>query len=103
MATSTFRSVFTMDTTGKLGQGDKKLLSYSVRLLKTTFRHLFLSAGQSKRVTLELDQRSFAFFDATKHLWVAEPGVYNVLVGASSQDIRLSGQFALSSEIDSKP
>src|ERR1700758_2457409 len=28
-----------MDTTGKLGQGDKRLLSYSVRLLKTTFRH----------------------------------------------------------------
>ena len=30
---------FTMDTTGKLGRGDKRLLSYSVRLLKTTFRH----------------------------------------------------------------
>src|ERR1700739_3776463 len=30
---------FTMDTTGKLGRGDKGLLSYSVRLLKTTFRH----------------------------------------------------------------
>ena len=28
-----------MDTTGKLGRGDKRLLSYSVRLLKTTFRH----------------------------------------------------------------
>jgi membrane protein len=28
-----------MDTTGKLGQGDKRLLSYSVRLLKTTFNH----------------------------------------------------------------
>jgi hypothetical protein len=30
---------FIMDTTGKLGRGDKRLLSYSVRLLKTTFRH----------------------------------------------------------------
>ena len=28
-----------MDTTDKLGQGDKRLLSYSVRLLKTTFNH----------------------------------------------------------------
>jgi len=28
-----------MDTTGKLGRVDTKLLSYSVRLLKTTFRH----------------------------------------------------------------
>jgi beta-glucosidase len=67
------------------------------------FQKVFLPPGQSKRVTLELDQRSFAFFDTTKHLWVAEPGIYNVLVGASSQDIRLSRQFALTSEIDSKP
>ena len=28
-----------MDTTGQLGRGDKRLLSYSVRLLKTTFNH----------------------------------------------------------------
>ena len=28
-----------MDTTVKLGRGDKRLLSYSVRLLKTTFRY----------------------------------------------------------------
>jgi uncharacterized BrkB/YihY/UPF0761 family membrane protein len=27
-----------MDTTGKLGRGDKSFLSYSVRLLKNTFR-----------------------------------------------------------------
>jgi Virulence factor BrkB len=31
--------LFTMDTTGDLGRGDKRLLSYSARLLKTTFRH----------------------------------------------------------------
>jgi Polyglycine hydrolase-like, structural repeat len=30
---------FTMDTTGKRGRGGKRLLSYSVRLLKTTFNH----------------------------------------------------------------
>ena len=39
MATSTSAGFFTMDTTDKLGRGDKRLLSYSVRLLKTTFRH----------------------------------------------------------------
>src|SRR5258708_30730730 len=33
------RFFFTMDITGKRGRGDKRLLSYSVRLLKTTFRH----------------------------------------------------------------
>jgi beta-glucosidase len=67
------------------------------------FKKVFLQPGDSRRVTLELDQRSFAFFDTTKHLWVAEPGIYNILVGASSQDIQLSGQFALTSEVDSQP
>jgi len=64
---------------------------------------VFLQPGDSRRVTLELDQRSFAFFDTTKRLWVAEPGIYNILVGASSKDIQLSGQFALTSEVDSQP
>src|SRR5260370_35191598 len=39
MATSTSARFFTMDTTGKLGRGDKRLWSYFGRLLKTTFRH----------------------------------------------------------------
>ena len=67
------------------------------------FKKVFLQPGESRRVTLELDQRSFAFFDTTKHLWVAELGIYNILVGASSQDIQLSGQFTLTSEVDSQP
>ena len=58
---------------------------------------VFLQPGESRRITLELDQRSFAFFktnpDPTKQVWEAEPGIYNILVGASSQDIRLNGQF----------
>jgi beta-glucosidase len=67
------------------------------------FKKVFLQPGDSRRVTLELDQRSFAFFDTTKHLWIAEPDIYNILVGASSQDIRLNGQFKLQSELTSKP
>jgi beta-glucosidase len=67
------------------------------------FQKVFLRSGESKRVTLDLDQRSFAFFDPGKHQWVAEAGKYNILVGASSQDIQLNGQFALPSELDSQP
>ena len=67
------------------------------------FQKVFLWPGQSQKVTLELDQRSFAFFDTGRHLWVAKPDIYNILVGASSQDIRLNGQFKLQSELTSKP
>jgi beta-glucosidase len=71
------------------------------------FKKVFLQPDDSTRVTLELDQRSFAFFktnpDPTKQVWEGEPGIYNILVGASSQDILLNGQFKLQSELTSKP
>jgi beta-glucosidase len=67
------------------------------------FWKVLLRPGESKRITLELDQRSFAFFNTTKHLWDAEPGTYKILVGSSSQDLPLSGPFALKSEVESQP
>jgi beta-glucosidase len=67
------------------------------------FQKVFLRSGQSTRVTLELDQRAFAFFNTTKNVWDAEPGTYKILVGGSSQDLPLSGSFVLKSELDSQP
>ena len=67
------------------------------------FHKVFLEPGQSRRITLELDQRSFAFFNTGKHLWDAAPGTYTILVGGSSQSLPLSGPFALKSEVDSQP
>jgi beta-glucosidase len=67
------------------------------------FKKVFLQPGNSRRVTLELDQRSFAFFDTGRHLWVAKSDIYNILVGNSSQNLPLKGQFKLKSELTSKP
>jgi len=67
------------------------------------FQKVFLGPGQSRRISLELDQRSFAFFNTDKHLWDAAPGTYTILVGGSSQSLPLSGPFALKSELDSQP
>jgi beta-glucosidase len=67
------------------------------------FQKVFLQPGESKKVTLELDQRSVAYFNTTIHQWDGLPGAYNVLVGASSQDIRLSGQFSVKSEFTFQP
>ena len=67
------------------------------------FQKVFLQPGQAKRITLELDQRSFAFFNTSAHLWDAEPGNYMILVGGSSQNLTLSGPFALNSQLDSPP
>ena len=34
-----------------------------------------------------------AFYDVKKHDFVVEPGMFDVLVGSSSKDIRLEEQF----------
>jgi beta-glucosidase len=36
-----------------------------------------------------------SYYDSAVHDWVAEPGRFTVLVGASSRDIRAKGGFEL--------
>ena len=67
------------------------------------FKKVFLQPGESRKVTLELDQRSFAYFNTATEKWDALPDTYNILVGASSQDIPLKGQFKLRTELTSNP
>jgi len=59
------------------------------------FARVVLAPGESQRVTLTVDPAAMAFFDPRKDDWVAEPGTFEVLVGASSADIRLRGAFEL--------
>jgi beta-glucosidase len=55
------------------------------------FTKVYLAPGESKRVTINLDRRSLAYYDVSAHAWDAARGVYGILVGSSSQDIRLHG------------
>ncbi|MGN1042977.1 MAG: glycoside hydrolase family 3 C-terminal domain-containing protein [Christensenellales bacterium] len=52
------------------------------------FVKVFLKAGESKKVSVELDRRSFAFYDVKKCDWTVESGEFEILVGASSRDLR---------------
>ena len=54
-----------------------------------------LRPGQTENVTFTLDESAMSFFDPGKQDWVAEPGAFEVLIGASARDIRLRGSFAL--------
>lgn len=54
------------------------------------FSKVFLEPGESKRVEIVLNKRSFAFWDVATKDWKAEPGTYKILVGQSSRGIRLS-------------
>ncbi|MCM1241277.1 MAG: glycoside hydrolase family 3 C-terminal domain-containing protein [Roseburia sp.] len=50
-----------------------------------------LAPGKSKKVTLALTKQDFAYFDTDIHGFAADPGDYEILVGASCEDIRLKG------------
>lgn len=66
--------------------------SYVSRPLKELrgFDKVELAAGESCRVTIPLNKRSFAYYSPTTHDWFVENGDFEILIGASSRDIRLA-------------
>lgn len=63
------------------------------------FEKVSLKAGESKTVTFKLDKRSFAFWNTDIHEWYAPSGTYEIKVGASSRDIRLTAEVDVTSSI----
>ncbi len=61
------------------------------------FAKVFLEPGETKTVTMELNKRSFAWYNTELHDWFAASGDYEILVGASSRDIRLTETLHLNS------
>jgi beta-glucosidase len=59
------------------------------------FAKVSLEPGESKTVTLSIARDALAYYDDWAHKWVAEAGEFEVLVGASSQDIRGTAAFVL--------
>ena len=52
------------------------------------FEKVLLQPGESREVSFPLNPRSFSYFDNHLNRWVLEPGQFELLVGASSRDIR---------------
>ena len=61
------------------------------------FEKVQLAPGETKTVTMKLDKRSFAWYNTQLQDWYAASGKYEILIGASSRDIRLSETIELSS------
>ena len=56
------------------------------------FDKLYLEPGETKRVEIELEPEAFMYYDVGDKAFRAETGEFEILVGASSEDIRLSGK-----------
>ncbi|MFG2685630.1 glycoside hydrolase family 3 C-terminal domain-containing protein [Streptomyces sp. NPDC048405] len=61
-------------------------------------RRLTLAPGASTRVAFEVPLSALAFWDVAHGRWRLEPGPYALLVGASSEDVRLSTTLTLDGE-----
>lgn len=72
----------------------KSSLPRPVKELKA-FEKVFLKKGEDKTVTFTVDKSALSFFDDSKHEWVAEPGDFEALIGASSSDIKSKVKFTL--------
>jgi beta-glucosidase len=60
------------------------------------FRRVAFAPGEAKRVRFTLTPAQFAFWDADG--WRIQPGAVQVMIGASSADIRARGEFTITSE-----
>ncbi len=67
-------------------------LSCPVKELKG-FRKVALAPGETRTVTMTLDRAALQHYDPHQARWCAEPGTFRVLLGTSSQDIRLAAEF----------
>ena len=60
------------------------------------FAKVELGAGEETAVTIHLNRRAFAFYNTHINDWTVETGTFDILVGASSQDIRLQASVEMS-------
>ncbi|HSG42649.1 MAG TPA: glycoside hydrolase family 3 C-terminal domain-containing protein [Anaerolineales bacterium] len=86
----------------------KEVVQLYVRDVKSTmarpekelkaFEKVDLKPKQSRTVTFKLDREAFWYFDAVRNAWSVESGEFEILVGASSRDIRLKEMVTLEPE-----
>lgn len=62
------------------------------------FAKVRLAPGKSATVKIPLDRRAFAVYDAATRAWVVEAGEFEILVGASSTDIRSTVKVTVASK-----
>ena len=65
------------------------------------YERISLNPGETKSVKFKLLPEDLALFDRDMN-FVVEPGKFSVMVGASSKDIRLKGEFEVKQYLPSQ-
>ena len=58
------------------------------------FDRIHLNPGETKELTFTIEPRDLQLLNSDNH-WVVEPGDFKVMIGASSEDIRLNGTLTV--------
>ncbi|MBQ3498427.1 MAG: glycoside hydrolase family 3 C-terminal domain-containing protein [Clostridia bacterium] len=107
----TLKVTFTVKNTGdvagyeiaQLYVADKESTIYRpVKELKG-FKKVWLEPGESKEVEITLCKRSFAFYNVNINDWCVETGEFDILVGASSADIKLTATVTVNGTTENIP
>ena len=65
------------------------------------FTKVFINAGETKTVTIYFDDKTFRYFNVKTNKWEVETAEYQLMIGASSADIRLIDSiFVKGTEVD---
>ena len=57
------------------------------------FNKVYLSANEEKEIEIQLDDFAFSYYSEALKRFYVENGKFEVLIGASSRDIRLVGEI----------
>lgn len=67
------------------------------------FAKVQLDAHESKTVRIEFDRYTFRHFDTAANAWRTESGVWTLAVGTNAEDLPLTCEFAIASDVDAIP
>ncbi len=107
----TLKVTFTVKNTGnvagyetaQLYVADKVSTIYRPAKELKGFKKVWLEPGESKEVEIELCKRAFAFYNVNINDWCVESGEFDILVGASSADIKLAATVTVSGTTENIP
>ena len=57
------------------------------------FKRIYIPAGETKRITIALDPDELKYWNEDNHAFVLEKGQVELMIGAASNDIRLTGNL----------
>ena len=67
------------------------------------FQKVFMKAGESRKVRIPFDDKTFRYWNVRTDRWETEGGVYTILIGADCEDIRLKAEMEVKGTTETYP